>query len=136
MNIFILCQLLLNADHLVVNQVSLEDEELQLAVESTNQQSVCPACAKQSQAIHSTYLRYPKDLPWATKPVVLQIKVKRFFCHNPARSKKTFAERFPDLVAWYAHRTKRVVERQQRLAANMSAPTAELLLGEERIGLT
>lgn len=136
MNIFILCHLLLNADHLVVNQVAFEEEELQLAVESTNQQAVCPACAKQSQAIHSTYLRYPKDLPWANQPVVLQLKVKRFFCHNPACPKKTFAERFPDLVAWYAHRTKRVVERQQRLAANMSARTAEMMLGEERMSLS
>jgi len=136
MNIFELCLLLLNTPYLLIEKITCENGRLQLAVESTRLAATCPACTQQSQALHSTYRRYPQDLPWGTLPVVLQLKVKRFFCHNPSCPKQTFAERFPDLVDWYARRTQRVIGRQERLTTSTTARTAERLLKDEQIHLS
>ena len=121
---------------LLIKNIAFENDQLLLAVESTNDQACCPSCTEQSQSLHSTYWRYPHYLPWVSLPVILQIKVKRFFCSNQDCSKRTFAERFPDLVGWYAQRTQRVIEKQQRLCANNTARTDELLLKDGRISLS
>ena len=136
MKIYELCSLLLSAPSLQIQNITFENNQLHLAVESTHQQARCPICLEQSRSLHSTYRRYPQDLPWASVPVVLQITVKRFFCQNQDCQKKTFAERFPDLVDWYQRRTKRVKEKQQHLSTNISARVAELLLKDNQIGIS
>lgn len=136
MNFFELCYLLLGSRSLLINKIALENDQVHIAVRSIQDQARCPVCNEQSDSPHSIYLRHPQDLPWAAVPVVLHITVKRFFCHNPACRKKTFAERFPDLVGWYQRRTNRVKEKQQRLSTNTSARAAELLLKEDQIGLS
>jgi transposase len=62
--------------------------------------------------------------------------VKRFFCRNMACPKRTFAERFPNLVACYARRTQRVIAKQQRIAVNISAKVSEYLLRLDQIGIS
>jgi transposase len=81
-------------------------------------------------------MRFPTDLAWAQWPVTLHLKVKRFFCRNPKCPKRTFAEQFPQLVARYARRTKRVMERQQRLGVNVCARIAEKLLKADQMGIS
>lgn len=136
MNFFELCYLLLGAPSLRINKFAIENDQVHIAVTSIQNQACCPFCSEPSASVHSSYLRHPQDLPWAAVPVVLHLTVKRFFCLNPACRKKTFAERFPDLVGWYQRRTKRVQEKQQRLSANTSARVAEFLLKGNQIGLS
>ena len=136
MNIFELCDQVLGTPALLIEKLAFKNEQLHFVVTSTNHCACCPKCDARSQSQHSTYWRYPQDLPWAAIPVVLHIKVKRFFCSNAACPKKTFAERFPDLIGWYARRTMRVAEKQQRFSVNMTAVTAEGLLHQEQIGLS
>src|SRR5207248_2300486 len=58
-----------------------------------------------SRQIHSRYWRHPRDMPINGLRVTLQVRVRRFFCVNPRCPRRTFAERFPTLLAPYARRT-------------------------------
>jgi transposase len=136
MNITSLCHLLLGTEQLIVKQIMVENEKISLFVDSTNCKAICPRCQVESGEIHSTYIRYPIDLAWANRAVIFNLKVKRFFCRNKYCPKRTFAERFPDVVLPYARRTNRVTEKQQRISVNTCARTAEKLLVFEQIGMS
>lgn len=136
MNVIELCYLLLGAPSLLIKNIMVENDQIHITVTSTQKQGCCPACNERSISQHSTYSRHPSDLPWASVPVFLHIAVKRFFCQNSACPKKTFAERFPNLVDWYQRRTKRVQEKQQQLSTNTSARAAEMLLKDHKLGLS
>ncbi len=111
--------LLLNTRGFIIEEIQVEENELCLTLESTAVQGACPKCDQESSQQHSTYLRYPLDLPWAEWPIRLHLRTKRFFCCNPKCPKKTFAERFPDFLAGYARRTDRVRQKQQRLGVKV-----------------
>lgn len=128
--------LLLNTRGFIIEGIQTEEHELGLTLESTAVQGACPKCDQESSQLHSTYLRYPLDLPWAEWPVRLHLRAKRFFCRNQKCPKKTFAERFPDFLARYARRTDRVRQKQQRLGVNVCARTAEKLLKLDQVGIS
>jgi transposase len=136
MHVSELCQLLLNTDQFEIEYLVVEENEIKVGVESTAQGARCPKCQQESTRLHSHYLRYPRDLAWAEWPVVVELKVKRFFCHNPSCSKRTFAEQFPDFVVRYARKTERVLRKQQRVGANVCARIAEQLLVGDRIQIS
>jgi transposase len=96
-NIEQLCLLLLNTDRLILQNIRLDEGKIRLSVESMVHSASCPVCARVSFDIHSHYMRYPTDLAWAEWPVIIHLKVKRFFCRNQACPKRTFAERFPNV---------------------------------------
>ena len=111
MNTIQLCHLLLNTNQLEIKEIIIGPGKIGLVARSTTRKANCPECQEESTQIHSTYMRYPVDLAWAERAVVIHLQVKRFFCRNELCSKRTFAERFPGLVARYARRTERVNDR-------------------------
>lgn len=131
-----LCQLLLGTDQLRIEQIMIGDSQIGLEVESFATHASYPACQQASVNPHSEYFRFPADLAWADQKIVLHLKVKRFFCRNPACPKRTFADRFPDLVSPYARRTDRVLERQRQISLQVCALSAELLLNLSKIGVS
>ncbi|MCA1670527.1 MAG: transposase family protein [Thermomicrobia bacterium] len=82
-----------------VKVVRLDDGQLILAVAARRQTASCPYCRRRSRRVHSRYRRSPSDLPINGLHVALQVQVRRFFCVNPCCPHRTFAERFPTLVA-------------------------------------
>jgi transposase len=136
MNAIELCQLLLNTSHCLIQEIVVDKDRLCLTLESLSESARCPTCSQKSSRLHSIYLRFPKDLAWAEWPVILHLKVKRFFCQNPDCPKSTFAEQFPDLVARYARRTERCFHRQLCLGVNVCARMAEKLLAQEQNGIS
>src|SRR6476620_5025050 len=80
-----------------------------LKVTSTQVQPSCAACQQPATRVQSRYRRSLADLPWADIPVRLQLHVRKFFCSNPACSRRIFTERFPSLVAPSARRTARML---------------------------
>jgi transposase len=127
---------LLNKNHLIITEIMVGDGTIGLVVESTAHKATCPECEAESTEVHSTYIRYPTDIAWATYKVILHLAVKRFFCRNHACKKQTFAERFPGLVERYARRTERVVRRQQQISLNVCARTTEKVLELDQIGIS
>jgi transposase len=61
-----------------------------------------------SSSVHSRYQRHLTDLPWGTRPVRLQLTVRKFVCRNPRCRRRIFTERVPALAAAYARRTQRL----------------------------
>ncbi len=111
-----------------IGGVMMGDESIAISVASTNQKSVCPHCMNVSERIHSRYQRHPADVPFAGYAVRLDMTVHRFFCDNKFCDAKTFAERIPDFVRPYAHRTDRLTSQQQRVAFETnSEATARML---------
>jgi hypothetical protein len=69
-------------------------------MESDGATIIIVGSAKQASARCPVYgRRSVADLPLAGAAVVLRLRVRRFFCRVPAMPRRTFCERFPDLVA-------------------------------------
>lgn len=131
-----ICHSLLKTDLFLIVGIHIDEGQIQLKLESLSDQANCPICKMESARIHSTYTRHPSDLAWAEYPVHLEIITKRYFCQNTDCPKRTFAERFPDYLAWYARRTDRVIQKQQRIGVNVCAIIAEKLLRMEQIRIS
>jgi transposase len=108
-----------------VDTIRTIDMKLLVEAHSTTPQMACPSCQQPSFHVHSHYCRIPRDLPATEQAVRLLLHVRRFFCDNPACTRRTFAERLPAVVPFRAQRTCRltrslhvVVTRQPTLARN------------------
>ena len=60
----------------------------------------------------SAYRRTLTDLPWATMPVTLHLRVRRFWCATPSCGRQTFTERVPQIAPHYARATARLTTLQ------------------------
>jgi zinc-finger of transposase IS204/IS1001/IS1096/IS1165 len=58
-----------------------------------------------SSRVHSGYVRRIADGPVGSRPVVIRLAVRRFFCGNPACPMTTFAEQVAGLTARYRRRS-------------------------------
>ncbi|MFI9597699.1 ISL3 family transposase [Nonomuraea sp. NPDC052265] len=87
-----------------IERVHRTGATLRVQAATTEPKAECPACACPSVRIHSRYERYLSDLPMAGQEVLLQVRVRRFFCDNPACAKKTFAEQVPGLTSRHSRR--------------------------------
>jgi transposase len=90
--------------------------QLTLRVTSIQALGHCPVCRFPTRRIHSAYQRTLADLPWAHLRVVLQLRVRKFFCANGRCTRRIFTERLPQLVAPWARRTQRLVQRLAQIA--------------------
>lgn len=86
--------------------------------------SACPLCELMSGSVHSKYSRTLADLPCCGTPVVLKLKVRKFFCRNKACRRKIFTERLPHVVQPYRRQTNSLHEEQRRLALEQGGAAA------------
>jgi len=100
---------------LEMTAISDTAEELLVGVTSHRASSPCPQCAMPSFAIHSSYQRHPRDLPCVGRPIRLVFTVRKFFCRNPACSRKVFAERLPDFIEASSRLAKRLRKSVQEI---------------------
>ncbi|MFD5891516.1 transposase family protein [Streptomyces sp. NPDC060334] len=70
--------------------------------------SDCSGCGGWSRRIHSSYLRFPADVPSGGRRVVLCLRVRRFLCPVISCGRRTFAEQMPELTRRYGRRTERL----------------------------
>ena len=80
---------------------------LRLVVQARAASARCPACGVASGHVCSRYWRVAADVTTFGLQLQLQIRARRFRCHNPACPRRVFAERLPGLPAW-ARRSERV----------------------------
>jgi transposase len=85
--------------------------EVTFHVTSTQACVLCPLCHAQTLRVHSRYARTLADLPWGAYAVRLQLRVRKFFCDNPACPRQIFTERLPTVAAPWARRTLRLAQR-------------------------
>lgn len=91
----------------------VEDSTVEMTLHVTSIQAcgLCPLCHIQTTRVHSRYTRTLADLPWGTFAVRLQLRVRKFFCDNPACPRQIFTERLPTVAAPWARRTLRLAQR-------------------------
>ena len=67
-----------------IETMAMTERGMTLDVAVTTSQPLCPTCTQPSTHIHSDYRRTLADLPWATTPVQLHLRVRRFWCESAA----------------------------------------------------
>jgi transposase len=67
--------------------------------------AACPACGAWSSRVHSGYARTVADGPVGGRPVLIRLRVRRFFCGNPGCAAVTFAEQAAGLTGRYLRRS-------------------------------
>lgn len=92
-----------------IDQILVNESSLTIQAHSTAITASCPTCAQLSSSVHTYYTRSPQDLPIGAKIVRLQLRVRRFRCHNSSCAKRTFSERLPQLLQPYAQKTERFI---------------------------
>ncbi|WCN05111.1 ISL3 family transposase [Streptomyces sp. M92] len=93
---------------LAVLSVDVKNEAVHVEARSTAAEAVCPSCGSHSSRIHSSYLRFPADVPSAGRRVVLCLWVRRLFCRNVACGRLAFVEQLPGLTRRHSRWTERL----------------------------
>jgi transposase len=91
-----------------IETMAMTERGMTLDVAVTTSQALCPTCTQPSTHVHSHYWRTLADLPWATTPVQLHLRVRRFWCATPHCARQTFTERVPQVAACSARATTRL----------------------------
>lgn len=113
-----------------ITSFKAEGNSLKLNASSSNLEGACPDCDVVSKRIHSYYKREPRDLPISQWAIEIELNTKRFRCLNKQCERKTFAEDYGEFLPRYAHRCKRLKEKQQIISLYLSAETGETVLSE------
>lgn len=113
---------------LTINEIELGKSQMIVKVSGRHATERCPSCGIESGKVNTTYYRRPADLPCTGYVMRLQIKVRSFICANEACSRRTFAERFSEVVAPYARRTERLAKQQQEVAFAVGGEAGARLL--------
>ncbi|WP_243879223.1 ISL3 family transposase [Streptomyces sp. KS 21] len=91
-----------------VLSVDVNGEAVRILARSTVAGAVFPDCRSWSRRIHSSYLRFPADVPSGGRRVVLCLRVRRFLCPVISCGRRTFAEQLSGLTRPYGRRTERL----------------------------
>ncbi|MFD7481051.1 ISL3 family transposase [Streptomyces sp. NPDC059837] len=95
------------ADVSVVS-VDVSNETIRVEARSTTTGSACSGCGNWSIRVHSSYMRFPADVPSAGRRVVLCLRVRRFACPVASCGRRTFVEQVPGLTRRYGRWTERL----------------------------
>ena len=114
--------------HLIIEDVQVQTEKIDIFAHREVMTVPCPNCRQTSTKIHSRYQRRPYDAPCFGFSVQLHLTVRRFFCHHPSCSRRTFAEPFPELVDFKKRRTRRLRQQQLAVAFAVSGEAGRRLL--------
>lgn len=99
-----------------LDKIVSEMNSLTLVVAATRRCAECPQCGVTSKRIHSRYTRTVADLPCHGIAVRLQLRARRFRCHNDLCAQSIFCERLPSVVARYGRRTLRLTDALELIA--------------------
>ncbi|MEW2496811.1 hypothetical protein AB0942_25240 [Streptomyces nodosus] len=93
---------------IAVLSVDMKDESVLIEVRCTLAGANCVGCRGWSERVHSSYLRFPADVPSAGKRVRLCLRVRRFICGNASCEWRTFVEQIAGLTRRYGRWTERL----------------------------
>jgi transposase len=89
--------------------------------------SPCPRCSTASDRVHSYYPRTVADVPCASRPVRITLRVRKFRGADSACPQKVFTERFPAELCPWARKTMRLVEALTALGLAIGGRGTELV---------
>jgi transposase len=95
--------------------------------------SACSSCGVGSRRVHSRYDRRVADVPVAGLPVVLWLRMRRFFCDNETCPVGTFAEQVDGVTSAHARRSQGLRGMLELIGLAVAARAGVRLAG--RLGL-
>jgi hypothetical protein len=101
---------------LCITGLNREADSLTIQAKTFGTFARCPLCHDSSTRLQGRYHRTLADLPWADKPVCLQVTVRKFYCTNHRCSRKVFAESLDGVAEAHARRTFRQREALEAIA--------------------
>ncbi|MFE5097279.1 transposase [Streptomyces sp. NPDC056638] len=93
---------------IAVLSVDVNNEAVLIEARCTLAGANCAGCRGWSERVHSSYLRFPADVPSAGKRVRLCLRVRRFICGNASCERRTFVEQIAGLTRRYGRWTERL----------------------------
>jgi transposase len=117
----------------VVEQIERAGTGVRVWARVKAEEGICPSCAGRSGRVHSRYDRGLADGSMAGQPVVLRLRVRRFFCDNNVCRVRTFAEQVEGLTAKYARRTSLCREALEHIGLALAGRAGSRLAA--RLGL-
>lgn len=121
---------------LKIERMELRETELKLFGVTTQDSASCPECGTESRRQNASYTRHPADLPCLGYQVRLDLRVKRYFCDNDRCHRKTFAERFPQLLGYKARRTERLTNQQLAIGFEVGGEAGRRVLETTKMPLS
>jgi transposase len=85
--------------------VSAAGSSVHVLARACASRAACTGCGVVSPRVHSRYQRHLADTASGGREVIIDLRVRRFFCGNPGCGKTTFAEQVPGLTVRYGRRT-------------------------------
>ncbi|MGY5061104.1 transposase family protein [Streptomyces sp. 900105755] len=92
----------------MIEEVELGEGHVRIAARAVASQAVCPQCGEASGRVHSGYQRRLADMAVGGRPVVIQLRVRRFRCTRRSCPKSTFAEQITGLTFRHGRRSARL----------------------------
>ncbi|MFJ9909822.1 ISL3 family transposase [Streptomyces sp. NPDC101152] len=88
--------------------VRTDGEAIRIEARCTPSGASCPDCTQWTERVHSSYLRFPADLPTAGRRAQLALRGRRFLCKAAECSRRTFVEQVPGLTRRHGRVTERL----------------------------
>ncbi|MCE7083546.1 ISL3 family transposase [Streptomyces sp. ST2-7A] len=98
----------------------VDGELLVVRARASAERAACPACGSASARVHSRYVRRLADNAVGGRPVVIELRARRFRCGERACSQATFAEQIDGLTFRYGRRSTGLQTVFQRLAVMLA----------------
>ncbi|MFG3013628.1 transposase family protein [Streptomyces cinerochromogenes] len=92
-----------------VLSLDVSREAIRIDVCSTAAGAACPDCGSESTRVHSSYQRFPADVPNGGRLMILRLRVRRFFCPESSCARRPFAEQLPELTRRHSRWTERLL---------------------------
>lgn len=110
-------------------------DTIYIKVVSNRETFICPHCKRESQKIHSHYIKTFQDLPIQDKKVVIILDNRKFFCENKECSTTTFSETF-SCIEFKSKKSKRLVEYISNTSMKLSTIDASKVLKKNGINIS
>jgi len=88
-----------------VDRVQLKGLAVRIEAHAVAATAECSGCGEASRRVHSRYWRRLSDWSVGGREVLIDVRVRRFFCGNSRCEKKVFAGPIPHLASRYGRRT-------------------------------
>ena len=123
-----------------LDQVRLTNVRVKIEASTIVSQAACPGCGHISDRVHSRYVRRLADSGIGDREVLLELRVRRFFCDRSGCVKKTFVEQVPGLTTRHGRHTSPAAEIMQavgialggrpgaRLTDRLASPVSRMTL--------
>ncbi|MFD5922951.1 ISL3 family transposase, partial [Kitasatospora sp. NPDC127035] len=89
-----------------VNTLTVHPHRITVHAATTSGLASCPSCATLSGRVHSRYVRRLDDASVGGRPVVIELRVRRFRCGEPSCPRATFVEQVPGLTFRHGRRSQ------------------------------